>query len=175
MLCAPLFLPYEQEEKDICYLSLTYLGDDYMYVSYCFDRLNWKRIMWAIVLPFELNKYYAGNCFTVWARRGRYWVSVEQLEAVDVCRPIDNGHHVPKILQKRRYCSIIRVMPKTQIEYLAFLYSYKVKKNRKRVKCTHQICDKPTQRTVQHQQFIRLKREREKENNLCNTHRVDYR
>lgn len=141
MLCAPLFLPYEQEEKDFCYLSLTYLGDDYMYVSYCFDRLNWKRIMWAIVLPFdwtsimrvivlpfELNKCYAGNCFTVWARRGRYWVSVEQLEAVDVCRPIDNGHHVPKILQKRRYCSIIRVMPKTQIEYLASLYWYKVKK-----------------------------------------------
>lgn len=102
-------------------------------------------------------------------------MSVEQLEAVDVCRPIDNGHHVPKILQKRRYCSIIRVMPKTQIEYLASLYWYKVKKNRKRVKCTHQICDKPTQRTVQHQQFIGLKREREKENNLCNTHRVDYR
>lgn len=37
-----------------------------------------------------------------------------------------------------------------------------VKRYRKRVKCTHQICDKPTQRTVQHQQFIRLKREREK-------------
>lgn len=55
-------------------------------------------------------------------------MSVEQLEAVDVCRPIDNGHHVPKILQKRHYCSIIRVMPKTQIEYLASLYWYKVKK-----------------------------------------------
>lgn len=55
-------------------------------------------------------------------------MSVEQLEAVDVCRPIDNGHNVPKVLQKRRYCSIIRVMPKTPIEYLASLYWYKVKK-----------------------------------------------
>lgn len=102
-------------------------------------------------------------------------MSVEQLEAVDVCRPIDNGHHVPKILQKRRYCSIIRVMPNTPINISRLLYWYKVKRFRKRVKCTHQICDKPTQRTVQHQQFIGLKREREKENNLCNTHRVDYR